>query len=74
MLDLAVAPNLTVNSVTLNPSTVSVGETTQVTFNVTNNGTTTYDGDLYVYADGIGVEVGKNFIIAAGETKDCTIP
>ena len=75
VLKLAGELNLTVNSVTLNPSTVAVGETTQVTFNVTNNGTTTYDGDLYVYvSNGIGLKIGKNFIIAAGETKDCTIP
>ena len=74
VLNLAGEPNLTVNSVTLNPSTVAVGETTQVTFNVTNNGTTTYDGDLYVYVNGIGLKIGKNFIIPAKTTQNCTIP
>ena len=75
VLNLAVAPNLTVNSVTLTPSTVAVGGTTQVTFNVTNNGTTTYDGDLYVYvSNGIGLKIGKNFIIPANTTQNCTIP
>ena len=74
VLKLAGEINLTVNSVTLSPSTVAVGETTQVTFNVTNNGNTTYDGDLYVYVNGIGVGVGKNFIIPAKTTQNCTIP
>ena len=74
VLNLAGEPNLTVNSVTLSPSTVAVGETTQVTFNVTNNGTTTYDGDLYVYVNGKGLKIGKNFIIPAKTTQNCTIP
>lgn len=65
--------SLQFNSVTLSPSTVTVGESVNVTFNVTNNGSTAYDGDIYVYLYNMGVKAGKTFLIAAGETKDCTI-
>lgn len=66
--------SLALNSVSLSQSTVSLGETVDVTFNITNNGTDQYDGDLWIYIEGMGLITGKTFVIDAGETKDCVIP
>lgn len=73
VLDLANTPSLTFNSISLSPSTIALGETTNVTINVTNNGTKDYDSDIYVYANG-GVRNGKAFLIPQGATRDCVIP
>ena len=73
VLDLEQTPDITVNSIELTPSTITLGESVDVKFNVTNNGTKEYDGDIYVYVYGKGANVGKNFVIPAGETKDCVI-
>ncbi|MBQ9236318.1 MAG: C10 family peptidase [Prevotella sp.] len=64
--------NLNLNSLTLDKSSITSGETVKVTLNVTNNGTDTYDGDLFIGYTGT-VTAGKTFVIAPGETKDCVI-
>ena len=67
-----VTPNLSVSSVTLDKQTITLGETVKVTVRVTNNGTSTYNGDISVGNTSI-VAAGKTFTINAGETKDCVI-
>lgn len=64
--------NLTVNSVSVSHPTITLGETVEVTLNVTNSGPDNYDGDLYVRAVGKG-SIGKTFQIPAGTTQDCVI-
>lgn len=65
--------NLTVNSVSVSHPTITLGETVEVTLNVTNSGPDSYDGDLCVRADGKGIVIGKTFQIWAGTTQDCVI-
>lgn len=67
------APNLTLNSITVRPQSVTLGETVTVTLNVTNNNTKAYDGDLLIYAGSIGFLGGGTFVIQPNETKDCNI-
>ena len=78
---LDVSPNnyhLKMNSISLSKSSVAIGETVDVTFNITNtkinDDTDEYDGDIWIYVQGIGLMTGKTFVIGAGETKDCVVP
>ena len=73
VLDLQQTPNLSFKSVSLSPSTISLGESVDVTFSVKNNSSNIYDGDIYVYENNRGIAIGKNFVINPRETKDCTI-
>ena len=65
--------NLKLNSITLSQTTIAQGESVDVTVNVTNNSSDEYDGDIIIYAENIGQLGGKNFLIAAGETKACVV-
>lgn len=74
VLDLDETPNLSFISVSLSRSTITLGESVDVTFRVRNNSSKNiYDGDIYVYENNRGIAIGKNFVINPGETKDCTI-
>ena len=63
-------PNsLTINSITLSHSTIALGESVNVTVNVTNNSATNvYDGEIYL--PGLG---GGMFVIPANGTQNCVI-
>ena len=75
VLDIPTADySLSLQDIKLSRPSVAVGETVDVTFTVKNNGPDDYNGDLWVYVYGIGLQTGKVFNIAAGETKDCVIP
>ena len=65
--------DLTVNSISVSHSTITLGESVQVTLNVSNNGTRDYDGDLFLRDLTKGNTVGKTFEIPAGSTADCVI-
>lgn len=74
VLDLDETPNLSFISVSLSRSTITLGESVDVTFRVRNNSSKNiYDGDIYVYENNRGIAIGKNFVINPRETKDCTI-
>ena len=62
-------PKLTFNSITLSHSTIALGESVDITINVTNNSEVVYDGDLWLS----GISGGKVFVIPAGTTQDCVI-
>ena len=64
--------NLTINSISISHSTIALGESVDVTLNVTNSGEDAYDGDLYLLKDGIAFW-GRPFYIPAGTTQDCVI-
>ena len=66
--------NLTLNSISVDKSSASIGELVNVTFNITNSGSDEYDGDIWIYVKSIGLISGKTFLIPAGETKDCVVP
>lgn len=68
----AITINLTVNSISLSPSTVSVGQSVTVTYNVINNSEKAYDGDLAIII-GSSLGPGQVFQIAAGATANCAI-
>lgn len=67
--------NLVLNSTTLSNNSVSPNSTISITFNVTNNGSEEYDGDLWI--DLIDYEGDEylydcnSFLIPAGTTQDC---
>ena len=63
--------NLTMSSITLNKSTALTGEPVEATLEITNNGTSDYDADIFIVADAI--ISGKTFYIPAGQTKTCKI-
>lgn len=65
--------DLTLNSLSVYPTNITYGESANYTINVTNNGEDEFDGDFFLYVEGIGVLDGKTFVIGAGETKDCVI-
>ena len=65
--------NLSLNSINVSQSSVQVNEPVEVTLRVTNSGPDDYDGDIWLYASGLGLLVGKTFLIPAGTTKDCVI-
>lgn len=67
--------NLVLNNTTLSNNPVSPNSTISITFNVTNNGSEEYDGDLWI--DIIDYEGDEylydlnSFFIPAGTTQDC---
>jgi hypothetical protein len=64
-------PNsLTINSITLSHGTIALGESVNVTVNVTNNSTTNvYDGEIALS----GIRGGGMFVIPAEGNMDCVI-
>ncbi|MCR4592445.1 MAG: C10 family peptidase [Bacteroidaceae bacterium] len=64
--------NLKFNSITANFAKIALGESVDITVNVSNTYDKTFDGDLYLVVNNY-VSVGKTFVIPGGETKDCTI-
>lgn len=68
------AINLSIKSISVSPESIVLGETAHVTINVTNNSSATYDGDLWIGSNALNcMLIGKTFVIAAGETKDCVL-
>lgn len=68
--------SLSLQSITLSSNSVSLGETVDVTFRITNNGPDDYSGDVWVCVPINGnnvLQAGNAFYISAGETKDCVI-
>ena len=73
---LDITPNsftLTLNSIKLSESTITIGQSVDVTMNITNNSDIDYDGDILVYGVGYAVLGGKMFLIPAGGAKDCIV-
>lgn len=64
---------LSVVSINADKTTAAIGEPVTVTVTVKNSGMDEYDGDIWLYVQGIGLLTGKVFRIAAGETKDCKV-
>ena len=63
-------PNLTFNSISLSHSTIALGESVDITINITNNSETIdYDGDIQL----TGINDGKVFVIPAKSTQNCVI-
>ena len=79
-----ITPNdidLSLSSMTLSSNPLLIGQSVNVTLNVTNNGTTDYDGDIFLgckyYVGGNAYYYlieGNMFTIPAGETVGCDIP
>ncbi|MBO4893131.1 MAG: C10 family peptidase [Prevotella sp.] len=65
--------DLTLNNVTTDKTDMTIGETAHITFNVTNNSTDDYDGELGFHFFENRLGDGKMFLIPAGETKDCVM-
>lgn len=63
---------LTVNSIAVSHPTIALGESVDVTLNVTNNGSD-YDGDLYVIDNSGAQLIGKTVQIPSGAKQDCVI-
>ena len=60
------------NSITASCAKIALGESVDITVNVSNLSDMTYDGDLYLTVnDRLGV--GKTFVIPNKMTQDCTI-
>ncbi|MBP5258848.1 MAG: C10 family peptidase [Prevotella sp.] len=64
--------NIKVNSVSVAESTIALGESVDVTVNVTNNSSDDYDGDVWVLVDGYP-QIAKTFQIPSHQTMDCVI-
>ncbi len=76
VLDVPVNSNysLSVSSITLSKSSISLGETVNVTIRISNSGTDDYDGDIYLFYQLNGnndIGPGAIFHIPSGETTDC---
>ena len=69
--------NLVLNSITFSSNPSEPGAEVNVIFNVTNNSSDDYDGDLWLYLNYEGefypIDL-QSFVIPAGETQDCIIP
>ena len=65
--------SLTLNSVNTDKATIAVGETANITFNITNNSDDDYDGEIGFYFVDKGLGDGKMFLIPQKSTKDCVI-
>ena len=68
--------NLTLNDVSADKTSISIGETAIVTFNMTNNSTDDYDGEIgifFLHGDGGSLGDGKMIQIPAGVTQDCAV-
>ena len=72
VLDVMSEVNLNVNTISLNHSSISLGESVEVTINITNNGANDYDGDVWIADDNVMI-VGLPFVIPAGTTMDCVL-
>ena len=71
----SITPNnvsLTFNSISVEESTIALGESVKVTINVTNNSNDAYDGDIWLTING-ALYSGKMFQIAKKSTQDCVI-
>ena len=69
--------NLTLNSITFSSNPSEPGAQVNVIFNVTNNSSDDFDGDLWLYLQYEGEFYGvdlQSFVIPAGETQECIIP
>ncbi len=64
--------SLTANSITVSPANIALGESADVTINVTNNSSDAYDGELCLLVND-KLSVGKMFEIPANTTQNCTI-
>ena len=64
--------DLTFNSFTFSHNTIALGESVDITLNVTNNSSDVYDGDLWLSKDHIAF-LGKTVVIPAGVTQDYVI-
>ena len=60
--------NLTINSINISHPTIALGESVDITINVTNSGTEAYDGDLLLAKNNL-VFWGEMFYIPAGTIK-----
>ena len=71
------ANDLTLNSITLSETAVEPGNTVNVTFNITNNSTDPYDGDIWLCLrqedDDYLIEC-ESVVIPGGATQDVTVP
>ena len=64
--------NLQFNSITPSPATIALGESVDVTINVTNNSNDAYDGELCLVVNNV-LSVGKMFQIPAHTKQNCVI-
>lgn len=67
-----VVPNLTINSITLSKNSCGLGETINITVNVTNNSSNAYDGDIVFSVNGV-ITYGANVVVPAKTRQDCVI-
>lgn len=68
--------DLALNNVTAAKTTMTTDETVNITFNITNNSSDDYDGEIglfYLNASSNKVGNGKMFSIPAGATQDCVV-
>ena len=65
--------NLKLNSVSIDKTTLTIGESADITFSITNSSSDDYDGEISLVYLEQGLGHGKMFLIPAGETKDCVI-
>ena len=72
VLDVMSEVNLNVNTISLNHSSISLGESVEVTINITNNGANDYEGDVWIAYDNAMI-VGQPFVIPAGTTMNCVL-
>jgi len=64
--------NLTINSVSVSSNEILLGESVTVTFNVTNNSSDDYDGDLFLAVNN-RLGDGDMFVIPKNGTRDCVL-
>lgn len=65
--------DLTLNSVAASKASMTTDETINITFNITNNSSDDYDGEIGLTFIDAGLGDGKMFLIPAGETQDCVV-
>ena len=65
--------NLTANSITLDRTPIRLGESVNVTINVTNNSADDFDGTIYLGKKDVGLLQPCNVVIPSGETRDCEL-
>ena len=65
--------DLTLNSVTASKTSMTTDETIKITFNITNNSASDYDGEIGIYVIDYKLLNGEMFLIPAGGTKDCVV-
>ena len=74
VLDNATGIDLTLNSISVPKYEMTTDETLDITFNVTNNNSVDYDGEVGIWIFENIAGDGKMFYIPAGESKDCVVP